>query len=143
MSEGQERKPGRQERGDDEEQAPGHVHSWRAEPGREPVDDPDLLPDAEHVNRVEVVVQTASPSGSASSAERTPELVSASWDGKLGDPGLRLRLLASRGDTIGVEVVKGRAPVESRTLIYVARRGAYELTRREVWTGSFSLLPAL
>jgi hypothetical protein len=50
-------------------------------------------------------------------------------------PHLHLRLVSSTGDTVTVQVVKGRAPVVPDALFYVRGRGAYELLRREVWRG--------
>lgn len=47
-------------------------------------------------------------------------------------PDLHVRLVASTGDTITVQVVDGRAPV-GHELMYVQSRGAYELARVERW----------
>ena len=50
------------------------------------------------------------------------------------EPQLELRLVSSTGDTLTVQVVKGRAPAVPETLLYIRGRGAFELLRREVWS---------
>jgi hypothetical protein len=50
-------------------------------------------------------------------------------------PHLHLRPVSSTGDTMTVQVVKGRAPVVPNALLYVRGRGAFRLLRREVWPG--------
>jgi hypothetical protein len=55
------------------------------------------------------------------------------------DPDLRVQLLASAGETVTVEVVDGRVPVDPDAL-HVQDRGACELARRETWPGGRVLL---
>jgi len=67
-----------------------------------------------------------------------PEMVSVAREMVAVDPGelkppLQLRLVSSTGDTVIVQVVKGRAPVVPDALLYVRGRGAFELLRREAW----------
>jgi hypothetical protein len=54
-------------------------------------------------------------------------------------PDLHVLLVASTGDTITVQVVDGRAPVGAE-LLYVQRRGTYELARTEHWPDGRTLL---
>jgi hypothetical protein len=58
---------------------------------------------------------------------------------RLRPPDLHARLLSSTGDTITVEVVEGVLPMGD-DLLYVERRGPYEVARRETWPGQQVLL---
>jgi hypothetical protein len=42
-------------------------------------------------------------------------------------------LVSSTGDTITVRVVSGTPSRDPRLMVYVERRGAYELVRRDEW----------
>ena len=53
---------------------------------------------------------------------------------------LEVRLLSSTGDTVTVQVVAGEEPLEPGALVYLERRGAYELVRRELWPEASVLL---
>ncbi len=66
-------------------------------------------------------------------------LVAAAQDGRLGNPEVRFRLVASRGDSITVQRVDGCAPLAG-TLLYVSKRGPYEVARCERWPGGRELL---
>jgi hypothetical protein len=46
---------------------------------------------------------------------------------------IAVRLVSSTGDTVTVQVVAGEEPLEPGALVYLERRGAYELVRREPW----------
>jgi hypothetical protein len=59
---------------------------------------------------------------------------------ELERPDLRLQVLSSAGDTITVQVVDGVAPLEPEAVLYVQRRGSFEITRRETWLGGRVLL---
>lgn len=52
---------------------------------------------------------------------------------ELQPPDLRVSVLSTTGDTLTVGVVDGRVPLDPDTLLYVARRGAFEVLRRECW----------
>ena len=54
-------------------------------------------------------------------------------------PDLRVVVVASTGDTITVQVVQGVLPV-GHELLYVERRGAYQLARTEHWPDGKTLL---
>jgi hypothetical protein len=54
-------------------------------------------------------------------------------------PDLRALVVASTGDTITVELVQGIRPV-GLELLYVERRGAYQLARTEFWPGGRTVL---
>jgi len=58
----------------------------------------------------------------------------------LGEPQLRLLLVASRGDSITVQVVDGLVPPEPVAVFYVLGRGTFRLARRERWPGGRELL---
>lgn len=52
---------------------------------------------------------------------------------------LRLQLLRSTGDTVTVQVADGRAPL-GHELLYLERRGPYDVARRESWPAGRVLL---
>lgn len=51
---------------------------------------------------------------------------------RLAPPDLRARVLRSTGDTLTVQVDEGALP-NGNELVYVERRGAFEVARREAW----------
>ncbi len=52
--------------------------------------------------------------------------------GRLMPPNLRARLLSTTGDTITMQLDEGTPPAGD-DLVYVERRGPFELVRRESW----------
>lgn len=55
-------------------------------------------------------------------------------------PDLHVQLLTSTGETVTVQVVDGLVPLDATGVLYVQRRGTYELLRREPWPGGRVLL---
>ena len=67
-------------------------------------------------------------------------LVAAAHGGKLPEAQLQLRPLASRDDSLTVQVVEGAVPAEPRARLYVLGRGIFGLARRERWPRGQELL---
>jgi hypothetical protein len=55
-------------------------------------------------------------------------------------PELRVHVLSSTGDSISVQVVEGVVPLDPDAVLYVQRRGPFEIKRRDVWPGGRVLL---
>ncbi len=53
----------------------------------------------------------------------------------LRSPDLRLRILSTVGDVAFAQVVDGVARPTGELVLYVERRGAYAVARREEWPG--------
>jgi hypothetical protein len=58
----------------------------------------------------------------------------------LESPDLHIRILSTTGDGLSVQVVDGVVPFDPDAVIYVERRGPFEIARREAWPGGRVLL---
>jgi hypothetical protein len=67
-------------------------------------------------------------------------LVAAAQEGKAGQGAAPAQVPRGPGDSIAVQVVKGKVPAEPGALLYILGRGTFRVVRCERWPGGGELL---